>query len=161
MKKVHQLGLVMAIAKAIESLGIKDLEPRHINAITEAANMLEKELNRDSVPAKDGMGLQAWLMSDDTGMSSKYMAYIIKGGPRCEPAIPHDPSDFGRCYRFRRAFVPPVPVDLMAKCGPAWELYVRNWDAMERLYEEELPSGNAPKLYAMMQRLQSQAKEAP
>jgi len=28
--------------------------------------------------------------------------------------------------------------------------YVDKWDEMERIYEEELPSGKYPKLYAIM-----------
>lgn len=38
-----------------------------------------------------------------------------------------------------------------------WAPYVREWDRLSVLYEEELPGGNGPKLWTLMQALQKEA----
>lgn len=98
-----------------------------------------------------------WLQSGDTGLSSKYMASVCAraGNPQSlYPSYPLDPSDFGRCYRFLKA-VPEARDNLhkLKDSGAVWSAYVDHWDEMERLYEEEQPTGSAPKLYALMQRI--------
>jgi hypothetical protein len=73
---------------------------------------------------------------------------------RHEYDVPHDPADFGRCYRLLkvmpswRARLPEV-----AARFPEWRGFVDAWDELTALYEEALPAGPAPKLYARMQEL--------
>lgn len=115
-----------------------------------------------------------WLMGGDTGVSSKaicaHMAGIA-GGHRNQawPDVPHDPSDFGRCYRMLKLFpewverIPEMaarePTDanrnvLWAKLAPAW-------GELTALYEEEArPAADgkwtvdaAPRMYARMREL--------
>ncbi len=95
-----------------------------------------------------------WLQSGDTGLSSKYMAAVCAGAGAARNFYPSDPSDFGRCYRFLKA-VPEARENLhkLKDSGAVWAAYVDRWDEMERLYEEEQPTGRGPKLYALMQRL--------
>jgi hypothetical protein len=64
---------------------------------------------------------------------------------------PSDSSDFGRCYRLLELFPEWRPmIKKMSRKGRVWKNLVDNWDELERLYIKELPSGNAPKLYAKM-----------
>lgn len=94
-----QLDLIAAIAGLF---GNRPVEVRHLNVIVKAADSILAEFRRERVDAKEKMGLAAWLGSDDTGVSSKYMAGILSGEfvSRCSP--PWDPADFGRCYRMLR-----------------------------------------------------------
>ena len=55
-----------------------------------------------SMPVDTMFKLLEWSLGNDTGASSKTMLKAairpVKGGD-----IPHDPSDFGRCYRLMEA----------------------------------------------------------
>lgn len=101
-----------------------------------------------------------WLQSGDTGLSSKYMAAVCAGAGGARNEYPHDPSDFGRCYRFLKA-VPEARENLhrIKDSGAVWAAYVDHWVEMERLYEEELSTSKAPKLYALMQRIRRDCGE--
>ena len=115
------------------------------------------EFARPCVMARKGMGLVAWLKSDDTGLSSKYMAYMIWGNPtRVENNHPLDPDDFGRCCRFLDA-VPgsreKIALLAVPECGPVWKRLIEAWDELERIYLEELPSGKCPRLYERMKQI--------
>jgi hypothetical protein len=94
-------------------------------------------------------------------MSSDYMAHVLAGGPKCEPAYPHDSSDFGRCSRFLRA-VPTARKHLpkMATCGAVWAEYVKQWSVMEGYLASESTTGKCPKLNAMMHDIQDAARKA-
>jgi hypothetical protein len=148
---ISQVNLVADISELLLKRGHGNVDPRHINAIIKAADIICTEFNRDSVPASEGMGLMAWFASDDTGTSSKWMAHVCAGGPPTRRDYPYDPADFGRCYRFLRA-VPQAREHLhkLKDSGPVWAAYVDRWDEMERLYEDELPTRRVPKLYALM-----------
>lgn len=157
MKHIGQPELVGGILKALDKLGVKEAEPRIINKVIEAADIIIAELRRDRVDAKEGMGLAAWLKSDDTGMSSMFMAHVMYGvhdRHANQKPYPYDPADFGRCHRFLFA-VPEARAKLpmMAAHGPVWSGYVARWEEMEAMYAKEFPSGKAPKLYALMQQI--------
>jgi hypothetical protein len=170
MKRVSQIELVAAIAKALEKQGFPEAKPRYMNAIVDAANRIVEEYGRDDVTATANMGLRAWLRSDDTGLSSQYMAHVLAplagAGTAPDPSdrfwrnpSPLDPDDFGRCYRLLKA-VPGLRAHLPALAtghGAEWTGLVAVWDELERLYEEELPRGKAPKLYARMQAIRAAA----
>lgn len=104
-------------------------------------------------PTGDG-DWRAWMQNGDTGTSSKTIWSVMTGETVERHGIPYDPADFGRCYRLLkvmpswRARMPEV-----ATAHPAWAGLVAAWDELTTLYEEESPSGTAPKLYARMQAL--------
>lgn len=156
--RINQVDLVSAIFKELDRQGLKELVPRWMNACITAADNIVREIGIDPQKSRDGMGIGAWLRSDDTGLSSKFMAYVLAGGPAIrpndQPAYPHDPNDFGRCYRFLRA-VPEARGSLakMAEHGKVWAALVANWTELEKLYESEVNSSKAPLLYKRMREI--------
>lgn len=150
---ISQLELVGGICKLV-SEECPTLNPRQMNAIARGADMILEELRQPDRPSVAASGMEAWLKSDDTGMSSRYMAFTIGTGPPAEYAHPWDPSDLGRCLRLLEACPELRPlVPAMAKTGKEWKALVEHWDELEALYREELPTGRAPKLYDLMQKL--------
>lgn len=99
--------------------------------------------------------VEKWWNGPDTGASSKAICAKLAGWTHEQRAsTPLDPSDFGRCHRLLKA----IP-GWRARIGemadvPGWAGLVEAWDELEALYEEELPSGNAPKLYARMREIE-------
>lgn len=79
-----------------------------------------------------------WLMSGDTGTSSKTICSVMTGSdaPEFGPDVPHDADDFGRCYRLLELFpewrgrLPEV-----AAKYPKWGPMVVAWDELSALYE--------------------------
>ncbi|MBL8785128.1 MAG: hypothetical protein JNJ59_09525 [Deltaproteobacteria bacterium] len=92
----------------------------------------------------------AWYESRDTGLSSLAIYLTFRGiGGKTE--FPIDPDDFGRCYRLVKRF--PEVMEGMARLGErskVWARLFEHWDELCALFEEELPTGSAPKLYARM-----------
>jgi hypothetical protein len=114
-------------------------------------------LGKQPKPTNDGDAV-GWLLNGDTGISSQTI-WSVMMGKRINQShwyadVPHDPSDFGRCYRLLkvmpswRARLPEV-----AAKYKAWKPLVDAWDELTALYEEELPNGTAPKLYRRMEQL--------
>lgn len=96
----------------------------------------------------------AWIGNGDTGISAETIWRVMTGKIGHEywhPDVPHDPGDFGRCYRLLRvmpswrARLPEVSAKYRQ-----WKPFVDAWDELTALYEEELPSGKCLKLYARM-----------
>lgn len=156
---INQSELVGAIFQALADQGIEAVDPRHVNACIDAADLIVTEFAREAMKATPGMGLSQWLNSDDTGLSSKFMAHVLFGAPKTTDTFyPLDPSDFGRCHRFLLACPGArTNLDAMRQHGPVWAAYVEHWEAMTDLYLEELPTGSCPKLYELMKRLQREA----
>lgn len=158
---LSQIGVVAAICKYLGKCGIGGINHRQTNAIIEAANVVMDAINKPHQHAVPGSGLVAWLLSDDTGISSRAIArHLSRHAGMATPiprekhwhgndSHPRDRGDFGRCYRLLEA-VPELRSHLakMAELSPEWAGLVAVWDELESLYREELPSGNAPKLYA-------------
>lgn len=106
-----------------------------------------------------------WISGDDTGVSSTAIWRHMQGlDPVAGPFgrfgfYPHDPDDFGRCYRLL-ALIPAwrARVGEMAQY-PGWAGLAREWDALTALYESEIDTskprhrGMAPKLYDRMRTL--------
>jgi hypothetical protein len=106
-----------------------------------------------------------WILGPDTGISSKtiwaVMMGAIEAGRPFGYDIPHDPDDFGRCYRLLEKFPEWKPrLKEVAEKFPEWGPMVREWDKMTALYEEELPTGEAPKLYSLMKKLEDEGRIA-
>lgn len=170
---ISQIDLIGAITKHIERKhGQVRCTIRQMNAIIQAATGIVEAFETPETRATPGMGLAAWLRSDDTGRSSELMAAtlspIAQGRPR--PCIfadpddhPHDPDDLGRCIRLLEAVPELRPhVPHMAEVSPVWAALVGRWDELEVLYREEAPSGKAPRCYALMRSLiESATKEKP
>ena len=163
-----QLDLATGIMGPLNKQGFRTLTVRQMNACVEAADLVCAALEREPVRATANMGLEAWLASDDVGMSSLAMAHVLAGTPRterCEApggglAYSYDPADFGRCIGFLAAVqINRRHLGLMAQAGPVWAAYVARWDEMERLWEEESPSWRCPKLYDLMQTIREGAED--
>lgn len=113
------------------------------------------------------MNPNEWIISDDTGISSKTIWAVMMD---CVPEeypwhkfdVPHDPSDFGRCYRLLQKFPEwKARLEEVAAQFTKWIPMVREWDALTALYEEEIQneSKRAPKLYAKMQELVREGRD--
>lgn len=167
--KVHisQAQLVGAILKHLDKQGVRDMNSRQMNGVIAAANAVIAEFDKEHVAAKPLMGLRAWLASDDTGLSSKYMAHVLAppAGLGATPRDwdkfdanphPHDPDDFGRCVRLLDA-VPELRTHLPnltgAEHGPVWNAIAAEWDALEAWYREDLASGKSDRLYERLKAL--------
>lgn len=146
--QLSQINLISAISTEIEKQipGIP-AEPRYMNAIIKAANLVCDEFKKPLVKASDGMGLTAWLASDDVGASSKYMASVLSGQFCAPHHYPWDGADLGRCIRLLEA-VPELETELhkMKACSPQWSAVIDNWDKWKVLYE----TGEGKKLYLEM-----------
>lgn len=105
-----------------------------------------------------------WLLSDDTGMSSKALCARMMGGkPKMDGFnYPSDPSDFGRCYRLLK-LIPEWRARLheMSDCGPYWKALVEQWDAIEASYLAETAVGpHAEKTYKLMKSILDPIEDA-
>ena len=165
-----QPSLCAAILKYLDAAGLKSINNRQMNAVIKGATDIYMELQKEHRPSVANSGIQAWLASDDTGLSSKYLleqlakaigATVHWEGFGGKPSIvrgvdhPHDPGDFGRCLRMLEA-CPSLRSQIGFMCGghgPEWGALARNWEQLEALYREEAPSGRCPKLYDKMQEL--------
>ncbi|WP_413509976.1 hypothetical protein [Serratia liquefaciens] len=149
MSKLNQISLIAAIAKEIDRQhpGI-EVETRLFNSITQAANNICAEFDKPVVKASEGMGLSAWLASDDTGASSLYLASVLTGEFFAENHYPRDPADFGRCLRLVEA-VPELECKIsdMSQHGKEWAVVTANWDEWAELYR--LDEGE--RLYRLME----------
>ncbi len=99
---------------------------------------------------------QEWIKSWDTGMSSLTIYSVFTGTHlRDSPGVPSDGADFGRCYRLLKVAPPEWRAELqrVADRFPEWETLVARWADLEALYLEEHPTGQAPKLYALLREL--------
>jgi hypothetical protein len=75
---------------------------------------------------------------------------------------PHDPDDFGRCYRLLK-IAPPEwepQLDRVVDEFPIWAPFVREWPKLKALYEEALKTKNGKPLYDFMQTLRAEKPEA-
>jgi hypothetical protein len=103
---------------------------------------------------------QRWLAGGEVGRSSCAIWVVMTGRELPEgysTSIPHDPSDFRRCHQLLELF--PAwrsRLHVVGKIFPAWAPFVREWETLTALYLEELPTGNAPKLWERMKALEAE-----
>jgi hypothetical protein len=103
-----------------------------------------------------------WARGRDTGISSGTIYAVITGhaSPCGWRDIPHDPSDFGRCYRLLELFPQwKQRLGLVAAAYPAWKPFVREWDKLTQMYEKAIltPKEPATEMYEFMQGLEKEA----
>lgn len=160
--RLNQIELISAIAEEIDRQSPGFRAPvKLLQAIVEAANSIVAVAGEDRIDSVAGGGLSRWLSSDDTGMSSLFLASKLAPEQVSEQeyAIPHDPSDFGRCIKLLEA--EPALRDrlaIMRSVSNQWSQLVERWDEIERLLCEEAPdwsngNGRAPKTYALIQEI--------
>jgi hypothetical protein len=82
-----------------------------------------------------------WLLSCDTGISSKALCACFCGIPPeyewCN--YPRDPDDFGRCKRFLEVLTPGDKNKALRKAagmGAEWKALAGKWDLLEKMYNE-------------------------
>jgi hypothetical protein len=125
-----------------------------------AANAIRRTLIEDGHPdPKTGLNpvpidVAEWIASDDTGLSSRALCNALTNYPRkVTRAYPRDPEDFGRCHRMLATLGLRHRINEAAAISPVWARMVARWPEMEALWLEESPSGWAPKLFALMQKI--------
>ncbi len=149
--RINQTALVGAIMKELGRQHPGLTADSRMNKVIEAANLVCEEYDREPLKNGPGIGLAAWIGSDDTGASSLFMASVLSNGQlHARNAYPHDPDDLGRCIRLLVAV--PVFADrlhLMSSQGPQWAAVVANWEQWTRMYNDENDDGS--ELYDAMQ----------
>lgn len=157
---ISQIELSQKIMEVVQEADPEfQIEMRHYNAILNASTSIAEELRRKPRPAIDGMGLDAWLESDDTGSSSKFMAFVLSPeAPYSEYAHPYDPADFIRCKKLLQA-VPELQGKLqdMSECSDAWSGLVDDWELISGLIEKD----NGKEAYRLIQSHVRSEKENP
>jgi hypothetical protein len=137
---VEHISLVNAI-----SAELKRQKPNHscdtalFNKIIEAAKLIADECNRERIYSSTGMTPNEWLLSDDVGMSSKYMITVLAdlGHPMPNGATPRDADDLGRCIRMVDACNLEAKIPKLFDMGDDWKLIAKNWDHLKSLYANE------------------------
>ena len=134
MSSVSQIELISAITLNLDEQGQKTLSTRQMNAVIEAANIVIRAVQTEDVMSRAGMTIGEWLLSDDTGMSSCFLASRLCGFSR-PYAHPYDPADFGRCVRLLDS-VDGLRKDFacIADASREWARLVERWGEMEALY---------------------------
>lgn len=137
-RPINQINLIGAILKELEKQKIPNIKTRVLNKIVEAANSIIDEYQRKDIIAKPGAGINAWLASDDTGLSSEFMAITLNERGVRKFAEPMDSDDFGRCIRMLRV-CPDLKdkLPLMKQHGPIWSQIVDYWDKLEGYYDND------------------------
>jgi hypothetical protein len=128
----------------------------------------EKEVANSAAQQANGDAELEWLLGPDTGISSKSIFSVLASTDVLRVSakaqlgsfgadVPHDPSDFGRCYRLLEKF--PAwreRLNEVAAAIPKYGPMVREWAQMEALWSEESRSRKAPKLYELMRALEDE-----
>lgn len=98
-----------------------------------------------------------WLLSDDTGLSSKA---IVAAATGCEGIMhyPSDPADIGRCFRLLNKIPIAHGIAKMAEVCPVWKALWEHWSELYNLMDEEVGIGwtkgtSAPRTYHRMKEL--------
>jgi hypothetical protein len=137
---------------------VDDFSP-HLKASLERLYQIGMESNQEKM---------LWLLSSDTGISSKAIFRAMIGFPPQDKCTPCDPSDFGRCYRLLKMFPEwearvkelGTLIDYSPKVNGEqrpnlWQIFADNYKKLCEMYEEECVGDywKAPKLYKFMKDL--------
>ena len=93
----------------------------------------------------------------DYGESSLTILSVIVGIIKERPRVPYDPSDFERCVHLFECleYTEHEIKCIMNKVAivyPIWEDFVKEWNTLMQLYNEEKSEETAPKLYDHLQK---------
>lgn len=104
----------------------------------------------------DIQAVAEWFVSRDTGISSETMAAIALGAKNGIFDAPHDPSDFGRCYRLIQK-IPAIKgeFDKIGEAVPVFAGILREWNDLARIYERDVNSGRSAELYRRIKELRA------
>lgn len=85
-----------------------------------------------------------WITGNDTGTSSKTIWAVMMNAVDDNNLnlydVPHDPDDFGRCYRLLKLFPSWRPqLDRVAAMFPMWRPFVLNWKKLTKQYRLVCP----------------------
>lgn len=114
------------------------------------------------------MSARDWLSNGERGISSETLCSamlgidvdILVGSWGAD--IPYDPDDFRRCLLlWNKATSKERAMGLreVVKICPKWKPFVREWSTLIELYNEESPTGSAPKLYRLMKKLITESEQ--
>ncbi len=69
-----------------------------------------------------------------------------------DPDYPYDPDDFSRCRKLLDLFQEwRKDIGQVSSVYPWMAPFISRWDEMDRLWDEESPAHECPKLYELMQ----------
>ena len=99
------------------------------------------------VASHDLLAVAGWIVGNDTGSGSKWLAATAIAGAIPEskyaPSYPRDAADFGRCVRLidtapsvRNAF------QILAASCDKWAALIEKWDALTAIYNQT-PENNS------------------
>lgn len=146
---IRQLDLISKILCEIDRQhpGTK-ANTNQYNTIIKAVDMIVDVFAQDKQSMEASNPLESWLLSGDTGLSSKFMASVLSGHNMKRNDHPYDASDFGRCVRLLEA-EPELrkKLSLMNNHGPYWQILVKNWDKLESLYKDDVNNVNGIETY--------------
>jgi hypothetical protein len=119
-------------------LGIKEMTKK-IEAFNELHGDCKKTWEEPKADQSQNVLQKAnwWITNGETGLSSKTMwSFFLNLNI---PVInhPHDPDDFGRCYKLLEA----VPewkerIPELSKLSEPWKNLSENWDKLTQMYEQ-------------------------
>lgn len=139
--EISQIQLVSDIMGLLETYNPNgEVNTRQYNAVIKAANIICEEVRKPTVSATQNISLESWAMSDDVGMSSKFLAFKLSGVPSLitDYALPYDVDDFSRCYKLIKS-VPDLKNNFqkLAAEDASWQIILTQWDALQEFYESE------------------------
>jgi hypothetical protein len=139
--------------------GLRLEMPQHIEVVSAAMKAFVKVHSQctDKGPVEPVAKTPAdWARGRDTGISSGtiYAVMTRSRGPYGRYDIPHDPSDFGRCYRLLKLFPDWRPkLEEVSDRYPDWLPFVREWDKLTEMWEAALESKDGKEMYGFMAEL--------
>ncbi|MGE3889441.1 MAG: hypothetical protein AB7H81_23670 [Vicinamibacterales bacterium] len=144
--------------------GEAPIDPDPDGQLRRIAEGLDRFLAREAVQSGDGDPI-TWVTGPDTGVSSLTIWHVLMRRPmgRLYPDVPHDPDDFGRCYRLLQ-WMPSWRARLgeVAAQYPAWLGLVDAWDELTEMFERVTAGRNgwdlaaATEMYARMRELRGE-----
>jgi len=104
---------------------------------------------------------QKWLRGRDTGISSCTIYAVMMNQSMDDYNIPHDPDDFGRCYRLLQLFPEWTKrLDEVASRFPIWRPFVREWDKLTEMFATgfDATGSDGGVMYRFMQQLEKESE---
>lgn len=137
---ISQADLISAITNKIAEMDQGfNLNPRQFNTIISASQEIINSLRIPNKPAEANSGLTQWLASDDTGLSSLFLAYQLDPSiGEQEFALPQDSDDLGRCLRLFVAVPELKPIfNQNPFQSKNWRQLQVQWNKLETLYHND------------------------